>query len=77
MDSAILRYTQPTGMILMQYSGNLYAKSCKGADLNDESTLIDIFIEGVDDPFFAASRSVEPQTHRSISPISPSRCSRY
>lgn len=34
-NSAILRYTQPTSMTLMQYAEDLYAKLCKAADVFD------------------------------------------
>lgn len=48
MDSALLRYTQPSNMTLIQYADDLFAKLCKVADVYDESILDDIFIKGVE-----------------------------
>lgn len=47
MDFKILRYMQPAHVTIMQYADDFYAKSYKVADIDDESTLNDIFIEGV------------------------------
>lgn len=38
----------PSGMTPQQYANDLIAKLCKVADVYDESTLNDVFIEGVD-----------------------------
>lgn len=48
MDSAIQRYTPSDSMTLIQYVDDLYEKFCKVADINDEATLTDIFVEGLD-----------------------------
>lgn len=48
MDFTILRYTQSASMTLTKYADDFYSKSCKVADVYDESTLKDIFIEDVD-----------------------------
>lgn len=48
MEPLILHYTQPTSMTLKQYADDLYAKSCKVADVYDESTLNNSVVEGVD-----------------------------
>lgn len=48
MDFANLRYTQQNSMSPMQYAEDLCAKSCKLADVYDESTRNDIFIKSVD-----------------------------
>lgn len=52
MDSAIMRNTQPANMTIMQYSDDLYAKSCKVADFYAEGTLNDIIIEMVDSTIY-------------------------
>lgn len=48
MNSRILRHTQRANMTPMQFASDLHAKSCKVADIYAESSLKDIFIEGVD-----------------------------
>lgn len=45
---AILRYMQPAHITYKHYADNLYAKSCNMADVYDESTIADIFIDKVD-----------------------------
>lgn len=47
LNSVILRFTQLASMTLMLYAGDLYPKSCEVADVYEESTLIDIFIQDV------------------------------
>lgn len=47
MDSAISSYTPTTSIYPMHYIETLHAKSCKGADVNEKSTLKDISFEGV------------------------------
>lgn len=39
---------QPSNMTLKQYTDDLFAESCKVADVYDDSTLKDVFIKGVD-----------------------------
>lgn len=48
MNAAVLRYIQLDSLPPMQYADDLDAKSCKIADAYNDSTLNDIFIEGVD-----------------------------
>lgn len=43
----ILRYDQPTSMTRMKCADVLYANSCKVAVANNESTMKDNFIKGV------------------------------
>lgn len=47
-DVAIFRYMQPAHMTLQQYAEDLVAKSYKVADVCDEGTLEDVFIESGD-----------------------------
>lgn len=47
-DATILRYMQPTNMTSQQIADDLIAKSCKVADVYEQSTLNDVSIEGVD-----------------------------
>lgn len=47
-EAAILRYMQLANMTLQRYAEDLISKSCKVADLYDEGTLNDVFIERVD-----------------------------
>lgn len=47
-DAAILRYMQSSNVTRQQYPNDLIAKSCEVADVYDEATLKDVFIEGVD-----------------------------
>lgn len=48
MNFANLRYTQPASINPVQYVHYVYAKSYKVADVYDEYTLPNIFVEGVD-----------------------------
>lgn len=50
-DIAILRYMQPDNTTPHQYVGDLVSKSCKVADVYDEGTLDDVFIEKMDSSF--------------------------
>lgn len=47
-DVTILRYMQPASTTPQQFVDDLIAKSCKGADVYDMSTLKDVFIESID-----------------------------
>lgn len=47
-DSRILRYIQSAHMTPTSYADNLYAKTCRIADVYNESFLNDTYIEGVD-----------------------------
>lgn len=47
MNFKFVSHTQPTNMTLMQYADAFSAKSCKVADVYDESTLNNISIEKV------------------------------
>lgn len=51
MNYTILRYTQSANMTPMQYEDDLYSKSCKVADIYEESTLKDNSIERFDSSF--------------------------
>lgn len=48
LDFSISRHSQASSTNTMQYAENLYAKSCKVADVYDESTLNGILVCGVD-----------------------------
>lgn len=52
METAILCYTEPVNMNLMQYTDDFYDKSCRVADVYDEPILNDIFMEGVDSSIY-------------------------
>lgn len=54
--SAVLRCTQPASMFSMLYADDLYANSCKVADIYDETTVNHIFIERVDSSIFHSLR---------------------
>lgn len=47
-DSKILRSIHPAHMPPTQYANDHYEKSCRVADVHGESTLNNIFVEGVD-----------------------------
>lgn len=44
----ISRYKQPSGMIPQQYAHDIFASSCKAADVYDESTTDNVYIKGAD-----------------------------
>lgn len=46
-DASVLRYMQPASMTFQQYAGDLIAKSRKDADVYDEDTPNNVFIEEV------------------------------
>lgn len=46
---AILWYIQSANMPQQHYADALIVKSCKVADVCDQNSLIDVFIEGVDE----------------------------
>lgn len=48
-DTTILRHTQPPYMTPLQYGEDLSAKAICVGDVNDEGTLNERFIEGVDE----------------------------
>lgn len=48
MGAPIHRFTQRVNMTPMQYTDCMYAESCKVADVYEEATLNDNFIEGAD-----------------------------
>lgn len=48
LDSKIYCHMRPAHMTAMQYANDPYAKSCKIVYVYEESTLNEIFIEGVD-----------------------------
>lgn len=56
MDSKILRYSEQAYMTFMRYADDLHGKSCKVANVFDESTLNYIFIESVNPSVFQSLR---------------------
>lgn len=55
--AAILRYVQPSNMARQRYTDDLIAKYCRDADLHDESTLADVFVEGIETFIMQSSQS--------------------
>lgn len=56
---------EPANMTLtMQHANNLYINSCKVADRNNESTLINIFLALVDYPTFHSFLNTGPQINK-------------
>lgn len=47
-DAVVLRYVQPSNMTRQQYANDLVARSCKAADVFNESTLNVVFIKAYD-----------------------------
>lgn len=47
-DASNVWYKQPPRMILQQYADAAIAKSSKVPDAYDESTIIDVFVKGLD-----------------------------
>lgn len=64
MDSAIQCYKSPANMNPRHYADDLYAKSCKVANVYDESMLNLIFIKAVDSSICSAPTNMDPGTHR-------------
>lgn len=56
-EAAITRYVQPPNMTPQECAKDLISKSCKVADVNDESSLNDMFIESVDMPICYSLRN--------------------
>lgn len=48
IDFDVLQYSQPPSTTLTQYDVELYVKSCKAANIYNESIVTDISIEGID-----------------------------
>lgn len=56
----ILRYLQVANVTLQQYTDGQVTKSCKEADVYNESASNDVFIEGVEASIFHSHRCYWP-----------------
>lgn len=63
-DATFLRYMDPASIAPQHYAQDLIAKLQKVADVYDRDTLVDVFIENVDQSIRHSLKTTERQKHK-------------